>query len=317
MPPSIKHEAPLELIRQHPALAVDLLRAVSDIKVPAGARPILGPVEVSGQLRENLRADIVVNITDRATGQPVLLIIVENQQKMVTDKQYSWPVYITGLRHTMKCPAVLLVICPDVTEARKCGEVVKTGHPGFDLVPIVVSPVNTPGRDDAEPWLTMFAAFMGAIDLEDPAGATRVLTAIQHTRQSIAERKAMTAIIINLASEAARKIMKEIIMGFPEVKNDFLDGLEREATERGLAKGLARGMAQGLAQGVAQGVAQGMAQGKAQGKAEDILKVLKVRGLGPTEAQHEQVASCTDPALLDRWFDRALTAATAADVFTD
>jgi hypothetical protein len=30
-----------------------------------------------------------------------------------------------------------------------------------------------------------------------------------------------------------------------------------------------------------------------------------------------RVTSCTDPARLDPWFDRAITADTAADVFAD
>jgi len=40
---SVTHEAPLELIRQHPGLAVDLVRAMSDMDVPDGARADLGP----------------------------------------------------------------------------------------------------------------------------------------------------------------------------------------------------------------------------------------------------------------------------------
>ena len=36
-----------------------------------------------------------------------------------------------------------------------------------------------------------------------------------------------------------------------------------------------------------------------------------------TAAQREQVSACTDVAQLDQWFDRAVTAATTADVFKD
>ncbi|MGH3281124.1 MAG: hypothetical protein ACRDNW_18585 [Trebonia sp.] len=54
-----------------------------------------------------------------------------------------------------------------------------------------------------------------------------------------------------------------------------------------------------------------------QGKAEAVLRLLDARGLAPTDEQREQVISSTHPAQLDRWFDRAITAATAAEVFTD
>ena len=51
--------------------------------------------------------------------------------------------------------------------------------------------------------------------------------------------------------------------------------------------------------------------------AEKLLKVLDAHGLKPTEAQRAQVVGCTDKAQLDLWFDRALTAQTAADVFKE
>jgi hypothetical protein len=62
---------------------------------------------------------------------------------------------------------------------------------------------------------------------------------------------------------------------------------------------------------------QGIAEGKAEGKAEAVLKLLDARRLAPTKEQRQQVASCTDAVQLDLWFDRAITAGTAAEVFAD
>jgi hypothetical protein len=62
---------------------------------------------------------------------------------------------------------------------------------------------------------------------------------------------------------------------------------------------------------------EGIAEGKAEGKAEAVLRLLDARGLTPSPEQRQRVSSSTDPALLDRWFDRAITAGTAAEVFTD
>jgi hypothetical protein len=61
---------------------------------------------------------------------------------------------------------------------------------------------------------------------------------------------------------------------------------------------------------------QGISEGKAEGKAEDVLKLIDARQLGPSAEQRHRVTSCTEPAQLDLWFDRALTARTAAEVFT-
>jgi hypothetical protein len=60
-----------------------------------------------------------------------------------------------------------------------------------------------------------------------------------------------------------------------------------------------------------------MAEGEAKGEAKALLRLLAARGLAPSEAQRSLVASCTDPAQLDIWFDRAITAVTAAEVFAD
>lgn len=48
-----------------------------------------------------------------------------------------------------------------------------------------------------------------------------------------------------------------------------------------------------------------------------MLRLLRVRGVALTDEQRQQVATCADLVQLDRWFDRAITAATAAEVFTD
>ena len=74
---------------------------------------------------------------------------------------------------------------------------------------------------------------------------------------------------------------------------------------------------QGIAEGEARGKAEGIAEGEARGKAEAVLKLLDARRLAPSEEQRQQVASCTDAAQLDLWFDRAITAGTAAEVFAN
>ena len=66
-----------------------------------------------------------------------------------------------------------------------------------------------------------------------------------------------------------------------------------------------------------QGIAEGEAKGKAEGKAEAVLKLLDARQLAPSKMQRERVTSCTDPTQLDLWFDRAITAGNAAEVFAD
>jgi hypothetical protein len=134
---TLTHEAPLELIRQHPALAVELVRAMTDVPVPAGPSVVrLGPNDMNNVVPVQFTADSVVVVSDAVTGEPTLAVIIEPQGRDDRTKQYSWPAYLTNARRAARCPsAVLLVICPDPSEAEKCRQVIRTGHPEFDLHP--------------------------------------------------------------------------------------------------------------------------------------------------------------------------------------
>jgi hypothetical protein len=245
---------------------------------------------------------MVVLISDAATGEPVLAVIIEPQLRDSETKRYSWPVYVTTARRVAKCPAaVLVVLCPDPAEAAKCRQLIRTGHPGFDLVPIVVDSSGPPGRDGAGgPYLTVFAASMGGIDMESEPGARRVLDAMASAEVSDGDRLRMTAIILRLASDAARQIL-EAMMTTSDYEKTFVERIHD----------------QGISEGEAKGKAEGEAKGKAEGKAEAVLRLLDARHLAPSQEQRQRVTSCTDSGQLDLWFDRAITAGTAAEVFAD
>ena len=56
-------------------------------------------------------------------------------------------------------------------------------------------------------------------------------------------------------------------------------------------------------------------QGEVKAKSEDVLKIIDARAIDVTAEQRDQVSCCTDSAQLDQWFDSALTAQTADDIF--
>jgi hypothetical protein len=292
--PSITHEGPLDLVRQHPEIAVDLIQGTNGIKLPVEVAVSLAPTDMSAVIPVQYLADMVVLIADAATGEPVLAVIIEPQLRDSETKRYSWPVYVTTARRVAECPAaVLVVLCPDPAEAAKCRRLIRTGHPGFDLAPIVIDSGGPPGRDGAGgPYLTVFAASMGGINMESEPGARQVLDAIASPQVRDADRLRMTAIILTLASDAARQIL-EAMMTTSEYEKTFVEKIHD------------------------QGIAEGEAKGKAEGKAEDVLKLLEVRHLAPSKEQRLRVTSCTDAAQLNLWFDRAITAGTADEVFAD
>jgi hypothetical protein len=88
--------------------------------------------------------------------------------------------------------------------------------------------------------------------------------------------------MLNLASDAARRRL-ETMMTTMEWKSDFIEGYVQ--------------------------------QGEVKAKSEAVLKIIDSRAINVTAEQREQVASCTDIAQLNEWFDSALTAETAADIF--
>jgi hypothetical protein len=133
-------------------------------------------------------------------------VIIEPQLRDSETKRYSWPVYVTTARRVAECPAaVLVVLCPDPAEADKCRQLIRTGHPGFDLAPVVIDSGGPPGRDGAGgPYLTVFAASMGGIDMESEPGARRVLDTMASPEVSEADRLRMTAIILTLGATRGR-----------------------------------------------------------------------------------------------------------------
>ncbi|MEU9364786.1 hypothetical protein AB0D71_08525 [Streptomyces avermitilis] len=58
-------------------------------------------------------------------------------------------------------------------------------------------------------------------------------------------------------------------------------------------------------------------EGKADGKAEDVLRVLKTRGIPVPDEVRQRVSGCADPDTLDRWLDQAVTVSDAEDLFAE
>jgi len=82
----------------------------------------------------------------------------------------------------------------------------------------------------------------------------------------------------------------------------------------GVAKGLAKGQAEILAKGQAEGLAEGLERGRLAGRVDALLTVLARRGLEPTPEQRARIEGCGDVGWIDRWFDRAITATSVAEV---
>lgn len=292
--PSIPHEAPLELLRTNPRLTVVLLRGLG-VPVPEGATATLAPTDLSTTVPAELRADAVVLLS--GTDGTRLAVIVEVQLRHDKDKLYSWPVYLAQVRAAHRCPAVLLVICAGRATARRCREPISTGHPGFELVPLVIDAETTPdpsgpGAEDAGPELLVLAVLTGALDLSQDH--LRRLVTARLARLDASRATDYTLFILNAVPDSIRQALKEALMS-----SATRLGLHDEFVDRFLE----------------QGRAEGLAEGEARGEARMLLHILSRRGLEVPPEVRQRVLSCTDTGQLEAWADRAVTAVSVQEVF--
>ena len=296
--PGIAHEAPIELLRRNPLLAATLLDGTG-VAVPAGVTAAMAAGDLSSALPAELRADavVVLNGPGGGPGGPPgkLVVVVEVQTLPDERKRRVWPAYLTLARAQHSCPAVLMVICPGRATGRWARRSIPTGHPGFDLVPLVIDAGCTPlpsgpGHAGIGPELAVLAAFTGAVDLEQDVGRRLVLGAVANADLDADRLETYTSLIRACASAAARAALEALMTTV--FKDDFVERYKAE------------------------GRAEGEAKGRAEGEAGMLLRVLAARGFDVTGHVRDRVLSCADMGQLESWGDRAVTAASLDDVFS-
>ncbi|MFE7480691.1 hypothetical protein [Streptomyces sp. NPDC057552] len=60
---------------------------------------------------------------------------------------------------------------------------------------------------------------------------------------------------------------------------------------------------------------EGRLEGRVESRGEGILRILAVRGVAVPDEARQRITDCKDLAVLDVWFERAVTAPTADAVF--
>jgi hypothetical protein len=295
---SLKHEGVLQLVRDRPAFAADLLGDLLAVKVPAFRKARCVDVTLSQVAPAEYRADAVVLFTKR---KPVFGVIIEAQLRPKKDKRFTWPLYAVGARARERCPFVVLVVAPDAATARWAARPIELGG-GNQYTPLVVGPdgvpkLTDPGRARREPQLAVLSVMAHGRGEVTTAAAIGAAAAKAILRLSEEQRMLYSLLIEANLSEAARKAI-EMQPGLEK----FFSEAQRRNFERGRAEGEARGKA------------EGEARGKAEGEAAALLKILTRRGLTLTAEQRRCIMGCTDVAMLERWLDRALSVSSVAEL---
>lgn len=285
--PSALHEAIVELFRQRPVLAAELLRETLAVPLPEFTAARIESAAFTDLKPPEYRADLVVLL---AAEQPVLGIVVEVQLRIDPQKRYSWPHYAATLRVRQGCPTCVVVYAPDADVAAWAAAAIP-GGPGWSLQPLVLGPhlipvVTHPEQAAARPELAVLSAMAHGHHLPPHEAALMAMTAVRAVANRDDDLAMLYYDLIGSAlPDAARKAFEAMKVEDYEFKTEL--GRKWAASMR---------------------------ESRAKGKAEAVLQFLTARGIDVPEAIRQRVLACTDPAVLDGWIRRAALAATAAEV---
>lgn len=289
---SSTHEVLVEIVRRRPRLVAELLSGSLGVALPAFDTATLEPAEIVDLAPTEYRADAVVALSGDAG--PVQQVVVEVQLRPDGDKRFSWPVYLATLRARSRCPAVLLVVCVDEATAAWARTAIELGHPGLVLAPLVIGPSQVP--DDP-----------GLLTGEPEVA---VLAALTHGRGRHEILDVFATALAGVETELALLYLRLVMSGLPVAARTHLEDLmttetfayQSEFTERLRDEGRNEGRNEGRIAGLV------------EAKVDDVLRVLRVRGIAVPETARDRIVACSDLDLLDAWHDRAVTAATIDDL---
>jgi hypothetical protein len=286
--PGIEHEAIVQLLHDKPQLAATLLTALgAGARVPAGATAAVADSDLSARRPLALIAENVIKFS----GPAGKLVVIAEVQKDPPDRKKlrDWPAYVSvaGVEHG--CDVVLVVIALRPQTARASRKLIRTGHPGFDLAPLVIDAGNTPlsGQSDVNAELIVLAFLTGALDVSSHDARMFILCNLAHIHPE--QRDRYTRLIRALASDTDRLELEDLMRTV--IKDKFMDGL------------------------IDQGRAEGRVEGRVEGEAHLLLRILATRGFSVPDAVRYRVTSCTDTAQLEAWADRAVTSAGLDEIF--
>jgi hypothetical protein len=288
--PSMSHEVFVDLFKNRPSLAAEVLIELLDVSLPSYTEARLASADLTEIQPAEYRADAVVVLLDGDV--PVRVIIVEVQLAVDPRKRLSWPAYVTVSRAIHGCPAGLLVVAPEPVVAGWCAEPIETGVPRFVLYPPVLDRSAVPVITDPEeaarrPELGVLSAMAHGKGEQGLTIAAAVLPALRGLDD---DRARLYYDLVYTSLHKAARWALEIMMKGYEYQGDFARRY------------------------VAQGRVEGRAEGRAEGTAHSLLTVLRVRGIAVPDAIRERILAEKDPERLERWLEKATVASSAAAV---
>ncbi|GGS96027.1 hypothetical protein GCM10010156_62800 [Planobispora rosea] len=303
--PSPQHDSLIDLFRNRPQLAVEILRDLLGRDLPATTLVREENSTFNTRPSDDLEADLVLVLGPPAG--PVHAIVVEIQKDTSKDPR-QLARYAAASWLLLRCAVTVLVVCPDVRTAAHYARPIDSGLPGYRLQACVLGPDDIPAITDPQQAAAQ------------PELAT--LAVMVHGR----ERKvveAFAAALADLPDDHAPKYYEYAYsMSAPDVRR-LLEEIMKSTTwpvyspfaREHYGRGREEGRAEGKAEGKAEGIVEGEAKGREREAARMVLLVLAARGLEVPDEARERITTCADLAQLEAWASRAVTASTVHDLF--
>jgi hypothetical protein len=274
---SMAHEILVDLFRNRPSMAAEILAEVLGVPLPGYTDARLASIDLTQSQPIEYRADLVLLLLEGDT--PVRVIIVEVQLDRKERKRFTWPVYLTVLRAVHGCPADLLVVAPDAGVAAWCAEPIELGVPGFVLRPPVLRRADIPVvTDPAEAARRPELGVLSAMAHGESEQGTTIAAAVLPVIEGLDDDRARFYydLVYNSLSEAARRALETMMKGY-EYQSDFAKKY--------------------------------VDVGRREGERALLLRLLRAR-FGEVPASALARVENADTALLEQWGERVLSAKT-------
>ncbi|MFE9737535.1 hypothetical protein [Streptomyces sp. NPDC006477] len=296
------HEAMHHIFR-HDLHLFSRLRDVLEIPLPDAVDAVVLPNDLTETRPVERRVDTLLRLDSAKDGS--LLLAIEAQGKKDPSKPASWAYYVSYLWTKYGLPTALLVVCQDRATAEWAARPVASGPaylPTLSVQPIVVGPHNMPViTDPARAAEDLALATLSAITHAGDPGIGAILKALSAALRDVPENVA-DPIIEFTAQGLSKRPAQDLWRTLVAVDLSFYKSyLAEEIRDEARVEGRAEGRAQGLA----------------QGSADAILLVLEQRGLDVPDDVRARVTGCDDPETLRAWLTRAVTVASAEEIFAD
>ncbi|MEZ4453354.1 MAG: hypothetical protein R3B09_28075 [Nannocystaceae bacterium] len=286
--PKLPHEALVRLVQSAPSMIPALLWP----QRPCSASIRLGPAEITDLHLAEYRADLVLLVGDDPE-RPERALVVEIQGDIDRDKEFTWPVYVAGLRARLRCPTLLVVVTMDRGVERWARQEIDLGEGAATVRPLVIGP-------DEVPLLAEVEAARAAPELA-------ILSVAAHAASAAGES------VVRAALEATRGLDRD--RGIFYV--DFVFALLKKAAPALLEKLMATSQHEFYSDFARKYFAEGESKGEAKGVAGALITLLEQRGLEVGEADRRRIRECDDLDRLQAWLGRVLTARDLAEVLAE